>query len=916
MDDVQTYKSIERDIKEPSSLLVKNSADYSEDNHFKFQTNPTNKEPSMWRHMNAKKASNMSVSQVATALDADLDRGLTVIEAEIRKKSQGYNEFFVGDPEPLWKKFLEQFKNPLILLLLCSALVSVCMSQFDDAVSIALAVIIVSTVAFVQEYRSEKSLEELSKLLPDYCTCLRSYTKVHSSTFPSTENGPEVITLRIPARELVPGDLVMLMAGDRIPADLRLVKVRDLRVDESGFTGEAHPVKKISDVVNNQNIHLEVESEADSQYHASDFSHVHMKNIGFMGTLVRSGKGMGIVIGTGERTEFGEIFKLMKAELVPKTPLQRSMDRLGKQLSFYSIIIISLIIVLGYIRGRALLEMFTIGVSLAVAAIPEGLPIVVTVTLALGVLRMSKKKVIVKKLPTVETLGRVNVLCSDKTGTLTTNRMTVTDIYLPDEPCFEVKDLIPPFTSSNSPNNSYLNYGNQKFELDKGQILLQPQQNDNKDFSNITSRDETARNLATTAAICSDFSESYASPTETAILDLSKRISKLNGADIRAKYERIREIPFSSERKYMQVICSVKDSYAIPNIPIIIIALKGAPEIILTKCDRFYRCNNSHHGANDAHLLSDSFFAFHENQICPMTDSDRQKFTIKSQSMALNGLRVLGVAFNCHSTHKYPDFESEIKDDMCFNNNIFLGYIGIQDPVKSNVPRVIGSLQKIGIKVKMITGDSKETACSVARNIGLLSNNPIFNQYDNSLLLSGFELDRLMPEQLAECIERIVVFYRTSPIHKIKIVKALQDGRTHKSNVVAMTGDGINDALALKRADIGIAVMSFSPRVSSNPSDISLGNNSIPYNEPRPDNFDLQDTLVNTNDACKEAADMLLLDGDLSTLTICVEEGKTIYENIRNFLRFQLSTSISAMALIALSTMLFMDVPGKFPRVF
>lgn len=274
------------------------------------------------------------------------------------------------------------------------------MRQFDDAISITIAIIIVVTVAFIQEYRSEKSLEELKKLVPPECHCLR-------------EGRLESFL----ARELVPGDIVFLNVGDRVPADIRLYEAIDLSVDESSFTGETEPAKKITEVILN---------------HSNNKEYTNMKNIAFMGTLVRCGNGKGVVVSTGERSEFGEVFKLMQAEEAPKTPLQKSMDILGAQLSFYSFCIIGIIMLLGWLQGKALVEMFTISVSLAVAAIPEGLPIVVTVTLALGVMRMAKKRCIVKKLPTVETLGCVNVICSDKTGTITKNEMTVTIIITSD----------------------------------------------------------------------------------------------------------------------------------------------------------------------------------------------------------------------------------------------------------------------------------------------------------------------------------------------------------------------------------------------------------------------------------------------------------------------------------------------------
>lgn len=364
----------------------------------RFQKIPNVENETMIPVLTSKRASELAVSEVAGLLQADLQNGLNKSEVSHRRAFHGWNEFDISEDEPLWKKYISQFKNPLIMLLLASAVISILMRQFDDAVSITVAIVIVVTVAFVQEYRSEKSLEELSKLVPPECHCVREGKLEHTL-----------------ARDLVPGDTVCLSVGDRVPADLRLFEAVDLSVDESSLTGETAPCSKVT-----------------APQPAANGDLASRSNIAFMGTLVRCGKAKGIVIGTGENSEFGEVFKMMQAEEAPKTPLQKSMDLLGKQLSFYSFGIIGIIMLVGWLLGKDILEMFTISVSLAVAAIPEGLPIVVTVTLALGVMRMVKKRAIVKKLPIVETLGCCNVICSDKTGTLTKNEMTVTHILTSD----------------------------------------------------------------------------------------------------------------------------------------------------------------------------------------------------------------------------------------------------------------------------------------------------------------------------------------------------------------------------------------------------------------------------------------------------------------------------------------------------
>lgn len=398
------------------------------------------------------------------------------------------------------------------------------MKQFDDAISITIAIIIVVTVAFVQEYRSEKSLEELKKLVPPECHCLR-------------EGRLETFL----ARDLVPGDIVYLNVGDRVPADIRLYEAIDLSVDESSFTGETEPAKKMTEVILN---------------HSNNKEYTNMRNIAFMGTLVRCGNGKGVVVSTGERSEFGEVFKLMQAEEAPKTPLQKSMDILGAQLSFYSFCIIGIIMLLGWLQGKALIEMFTISVSLAVAAIPEGLPIVVTVTLALGVMRMAKKRCIVKKLPTVETLGCVNVICSDKTGTITKNEMTVTIVITSDGYMADVTGA---------------GYN------DHGEIHIRDCSNQDIAKQSITALLEAGA-VCNNAIIMSD--NLLGQPTEGALLAAAMKCGMYAAGD---KFIRLQEYPFSSEQKMMAVKVAPKYS---SNMDEIYFA-KGAIEMLLPQCTKY-----------------------------------------------------------------------------------------------------------------------------------------------------------------------------------------------------------------------------------------------------------------------------------------------------------------------------------------
>uniref|UniRef100_A0A669EQL1 Calcium-transporting ATPase n=1 Tax=Oreochromis niloticus TaxID=8128 RepID=A0A669EQL1_ORENI len=625
-----------------------------------------------------------------------------------------------------------QFKDPLILLLLASAVISVIMHQFDDAISITVAIIIVVTVAFVQEYRSEKSLEELGKLVPPECHCVREGNLEH-----------------LLARELVPGDTVCLSVGRRS----RLTSATDLSVDESSLTGETTPCAKST-------AHQPASTNGDI---------ASRSNIAFMGTLVRCGKAKGIVIGTGENSEFGEVFKMMQAEEAPKTPLQKSMDLLGKQLSLYSFCII----------GDPV-------IGLAVAAIPEGLPIVVTVTLALGVMRMVKKRAIVKKLPIVETLGCCNVICSDKTGTLTKNEMTVTQVFTSDGQHAEVTGV---------------GYNGQGEVLLDGEVI--------HGFSC-----QSISKIVEVGCVCNDSiirnHNLLGRPTEGALIALAMKVG-LEG--LQHEYVRVEEHPFTSEKKWMAVRCVHRTQQDKAGVYF----MKGAYEQVIRFC-------NSYNSRGSTLPLNHQQVELYQQQI---------------SYMGSGGLRVLAFASG-----------SEM------GKLTFLGLVGIIDPPRSGVKEAVGTLISSGVAIKMITGDSQETAVAIASRIGLFSK--------GGQCFSGEEVDQLDLQQLSQIVSRISVFYRASPRHKLKIVKSLQNNGA----VVAMTGDGVNDAVALKAADIGVA----------------MGQTGT--------------------DVCKEAADMILVDDDFQTIMSAIEEGKGIYNNIKNFVRFQLSTSIAALTLISLATLM------------
>jgi P-type Ca2+ transporter type 2C len=795
-----------------------------------------------------------------------LSLGLSPTEAEARLIKNGPNELPHEEPEPLWLRFLKQFKETLILLLLASAAVSFVMGNLDDAISITLAVTIVVTVGFVQEYRSEKSLEALSRLVPHYAHLRRGARRAQrtSSSFsrPRTSsiemeplaNGSATATdkssFTVPAAQLVVGDLILFSTGDRIPADVRITHAADLTIDESNLTGENEPVVKDAAVLRRAKVRST--SPPRTPMFASpaagtvgaDVRLNDQHNIAFMGTLVRSGHGEGIVIATGSKTEFGTISLSLQEIEAPRTPLQLSMDQLGKQLSYISFAIIGVIVLLGLVQGKKLLDLFTIAVSLAVAAIPEGLPIIVTVTLALGVLRMAKRGAIVRKLPSVETLGSVNVVCSDKTGTLTLNHMTVTKMWHFD--------------------------AGMPFEVDK-ETLSSPGPATRAVFrvgniannARLSSANANSPATAASAAVLSSTQDSSSTsvksrwvgqPTDVAVLDLLDAIGE---DDVRERIgARVAETPFSSERKWMGVVIGggLSDVTNGTNPNSEMAYIKGALEQVLSRCDTY--------------LTKDGREVI-------LDDARRKDALNAANTMAEEGLRVIGFASGPRarrsvlssrsttprlSVENNPARSEKPRDEeLAYAGLVFAGMVGMNDPPRKDVHRSIKQLMRGGVKVMMITGDAETTAVAIAKRLGM----PINTITPGARpVLRGDELDRMTEQELAQAIVKTSIFARTSPDHKLKIINALQS----RGDVVAMTGDGVNDAPALKKADIGI----------------SMG-------------------LLGT-DVAKEAADMILTDDDFSTILRAIEQGKGIFYNIQNFITFQLSTSVAALSLVLLST--------------
>ncbi|KAJ7198236.1 Ca-transporting ATPase [Mycena rebaudengoi] len=724
-----------------------------------------------------------SVEETIAHYRTSLTSGLLRSDIPNLLANHGYNEFSVSTPEHV----------------LINATISALMGNIDDAVSIAVAVLIVLTVGFVQEQRSEKSLEALNKLVPHHCHVLR-----------------EGHTLHILANELVPGDVVTFATGDRIPADIRIASAVDLEIDESSLTGETESRGKSEETC---------VYEGGRHGGREPVPLAERACIAYMGTLVRNGRGLGIVIATGTDTEFGVIFSMMQDVEEKRTPLQLSMDELAKKLSMISFGVIGVICLIGVLQHRSWLDMFTIGVSLAVAAIPEGLPIVTTVTLALGVLRMAKRKAIVKKLHSVEALGSVSVICSDKTGTLTKNEQTVTEAYSVDE----ITHLDPP------------------------PATLPPAIRKTLDIGALCNNASMARN---------EEGIFVGQSTDVALLNI---LHVFGLPDRRTTFKRLSERPFNSEQKYMSVSGVHADAPTTLGVGTReMYYIKGSIDTVLERC-KFYYVNDESTPALDANT--------------------RRVILGRAQGVAGRGLRVVAMAFGLGTGGASPAGSrspSREGEGHAGWNLVFAGFQAMLDPPRKGVADSIALLQDGGVQVVMITGDAEETALAIARALGLKVGAVHPHTHGragdlgasalaggNSYCLTGKAIDQMSKAQLKERVGSVTVFARTTPRHKMAIVEAFQS----RGAVVAMTGDGVNDAPALKMADIGV----------------SMGKSGT--------------------DVAKEAADVILVDDNFSTILPAVEEGKSIFHNIQNFLSFQLSTAAAALTLITLSTMLGLSNP-------
>lgn len=716
---------------------------------------------------------------VVKALEVHPGKGLSLKEVNHRLTEFGKNMLETKKGVHPVFVFLGQFKDFMVLVLLAATIVSGLLGEIADAVTIMAILIVNAILGFIQEYRAEKSIDSLKSLTAPEARVLR-----------------EGVESRIPAADLVPGDIVLLEAGDRIPADIRWIQAVNIEVEESALTGESHPVSK------------SVSPLSDELTPMADRS-----NMGYMGTVVVNGRGAGVVVSTGMDTEMGIIAGMIQSVEDEETPLQKRLDQLGKYLVVISLAVCGLVVATGVWRGEGFYKMFLAGVSLAVAAIPEGLPAIVTVALAIGVQRMVKRKAIVRKLPAVETLGCATVICSDKTGTLTQNEMTVRQIY-------SDRRMIAVTGQGYDPKGEFQGGDPMKAKDPLNEALKIAALCNN---STLTKKGVQVAGLFRSASKESPWGIE-GDPTEGALLVAAAKAG-IWRETLERKEERIGEIPFDSDRKRMSVIYQGKNerkAYA-----------KGAPDVILRLCKR--------------ELTSEG--------VVELTDIRRKTIMRANDEMARKALRVLALA-------ERPLREEEGEDRQIEENLIFVGLMGMIDPPRASAAKAIQVCRRAGIKPVMITGDHRLTAEAVAQELGILRGN-------SKGIMTGAELEQISDEDLEKKVMDISVYARVTPKDKLRIVRALKKNK----QVVAMTGDGVNDAPAVKEADIGV----------------SMGKTGT--------------------DVTKEASAMVLADDNFATIVAAVEEGRGIYDNIRKFIRYLLSCNIGEVLTMFLATLVGLPLP-------
>jgi Ca2+-transporting ATPase len=713
-----------------------------------------------------------SQDELLSELETNLEKGLSPEEVESRLSKYGPNELKEEERKSLMAKIIAQFSDFLILILIGAALISVAVGEAKDAIVILAIVVVNAILGIYQEGRAEKSLEALKKMASPNAKVIRN-------------DHNEVV----PAHSLVPGDIVIIETGDIIPADLRLVESSNLRIEEASLTGESVPVEKDSRV------------SFDKEVSLGDRT-----NMAYMSTIVNYGRGKAVVVGTGHNSEIGKIATMIQTYEDETTPLQKNLNQLGKLLGTLTLIVCVLVFGIGMFQGRGILEMFMTAISLAVAAIPEGLPAIVTIVLAIGMNRMVERNAIVKKLLAVETLGSTSVICSDKTGTLTQNEMTVTKVFT-DGKFIDVT------------GSGYEPIG--EFKLDEASINAEQVSSLNTMLA--------AAALANDAKI-EKTSEGYkvlGDPTEGALISLAGKAG-IDSKEINNKYPRIEELPFDSDRKMMSTFHKNFIQGKVVGFT------KGAPDIIIKRC---------------SHIVL-------EGKIIPLSDDLRKKALEANSTYAKQALRVLAYAYR-----EYDELPEEITTENNEVDMIFIGLTGMIDPPRPEAREAIKLCKEAGINTVMITGDYKETAFAIAKDLGMAESE------DQAMM--GEELNKVSDEELREIVKNTKVYARVSPEHKVRIVTALKDN----GDITAMTGDGVNDALALKRADIGV----------------SMG--------------------ITGTDVAKNTAEMILTDDNFASIVAAVEEGRIIFSNIKKFVFFLLSCNIGEILLVFTSILVGWEVP-------
>lgn len=707
---------------------------------------------------------NSDSREIIANLKSDETSGLTSGEVRRRLEEYGFNQLAAGRKKSFLKMFFDQFKSFMIIILLIAAVISGVVGVMEgegllDTFIILGILILNAFVGAFQERKAETSLEALKSLAAPITKVLRDGT-----------------IMEVPTMELVPGDIVILETGAVVPADLRLTEAVNLKIQESALTGESVPVEKNTLPLTGDEIALG-----------------DRINMAFSSGMVTYGRGRGIVVTTGMNTEVGKIANMLQETSDTVTPMSRRLEQLGKILGIAALVICAIIFIVGVLYGNSVIDMFMTAVSLAVAAIPEGLPAVSTVVLAIGVQTMVKRNAIIRTLPSVETLGSATVICSDKTGTLTQNKMTVVEAYVNHR-----KDIINRVSPA---------------------TVLNPEEN----------------RLLAIAVLCADAQirtngdgkfEFTGDPTETALLDFGTLYGMYKD-DVEKKYPRIAEIPFDSERKRMTTVNRMSENTTRINV-------KGGLDEVLGVCDRIII----------------------EGNVRPIDQDDKERIHQANEEMANSALRVLAMAYK-----DLPEPPQNIHIGDIENRLIFIGMLGMIDPARPEVVDAVGKCNTAGIRPVMITGDHKSTAMAIAREIG------IFREGD--LTITGAELEKMNEDDFRKNVSKYSVYARVAPEHKVRIVKAWQANE----EVVAMTGDGVNDAPALKQADIGAAM-----------------------------------GIVGT-DVAKGASDMVLTDDNFATIVSAVEEGRRIYDNILKAIQFLLSTNVGEIFLLLVTSIFNLGTP-------